>query len=48
MVQIKEQDKTQEEELSEMKISNLPNKVFKAMIINTLEELGRRMNTVRS
>ena len=40
-LQMKEQDKTPEEELSEVKISNLPNKEFKVIIINMLKELGR-------
>ena len=44
MFQTKEQDKTPEEEPSEVEISNLLNKEFKVMIIKTLEELRRRIN----
>ena len=33
-----------EEELKEVEIRNLPDKEFKAMIINMHNELGRRMN----
>ena len=39
-----EQDKTPEEELSEVKISNLLNKEFKVMIIKMPSEIGRRMD----
>ena len=34
---MKEQDKTTEEELSEVEISNLPNKEFEVTIINFLK-----------
>ena len=44
MFQMKKQDKTSEEELSVMEISNLPNKEFKVMIIKMFKVLGRRMN----
>ena len=37
-----EQDKAMEEELSEVEISNLPDKEFKVMIIEMLKEFGRR------
>ena len=48
MLQRKEQDKTSEE-LSEMETGNLPDKVFKEMIIKMFKELRRRWyNTVRS
>ena len=40
MSQIKEQDKTPEKDLSEIEVSNLPNKQFKVMIIKMLKELG--------
>ena len=47
-MQRKEQDKTSEE-LSEMETGNLPDKVFKEMIIKMFKELRRRWyNTVRS
>ena len=48
MFQTKEQDKTPEEELIKVEISNLSNKKFKVMIINMLNEFGRMMNTMRS
>ena len=43
MFQMKEQDKTPEEELSEVEIDNLPEKEFRVMIIKMIKELGRRM-----
>ena len=39
---MKEQDKTLEEELSEVEVGNLPNKQFNEMIIKMFEEMGRR------
>ena len=48
MLQMKEQDKTPEEELSEVEISNQMNKEFKVMTIKMFNKLGRRMmNTAR-
>ena len=44
MFQMKEEDKTLEKELSELQISNQPNKKFKIMIIKLLNELRRRIN----
>ena len=44
MFQMKEKDKTPEEELSEVKIGNLPEKVFSIMIIKMSKELRRRMD----
>ena len=41
MLQMKEQDKTPEEELSKVEISNLPDKEFKLMIITMLHEFRR-------
>ena len=38
---MKEQDKTPEEELSKVEISNLPDKEFKLMIITMLHEFRR-------
>lgn len=37
----KEQEKTPEEELSEVEISNLPDKEFEVMITKMLSKLGR-------
>ena len=38
---MKEQDKTSEKELSEMEMSNVPNKEFKIMLIKMLNQLRR-------
>lgn len=40
----KEQDKTPKEEINEVKISNLQDKLFRVMIIKVFEELGRGMD----
>lgn len=49
MFQTKEHDKTEEKDLNEMKITNLPEKEFKVMIVKMLKELWRRMmNAVRT
>ena len=42
--QMKEQNKTTEEELNEVEIGNLPYRKFKVMIIKMFKELRRRMN----
>ena len=42
MFQKKEQDKTSEEELSEVEIGNLPKKEFKVMIVKMTKELRRK------
>ena len=39
--QTKEQNKTSEKSLNEMKTSNLPDKKFKVMVIKILSELGK-------
>ena len=44
MFQTKEQDKTTEEEHSEVEISNLPNKEFNLIIIKMLNEVRRRID----
>ena len=44
MIQMKEQDKTPKEELSEVEISNIPNKDFKVKVIKMLKELNKRMD----
>lgn len=44
MFQMKDQEKTSEEELSEMGKKNLPNKEFKVVILKILKVLGRREN----
>ena len=43
VVQMKEQDKTPEEQLSEVEIGNLPEKEFKVMIVKMIQDLGNRM-----
>ena len=45
MFQMKEKDKSPEEELSEVEIGNLPNKEFKIMVIKMIKGLGRRMDS---
>ena len=42
MFQMKEQDKTPEEQIHNMEISNLPKKEFEAMTIKLIQELGKR------
>ena len=43
MYQMKEQDKTQEKQLNEVEIGNLPDKEFRIMIVKMIKDLGRRM-----
>ena len=45
MFQMKEQDKTPEEKLSELKISNLPEKEFRVMIVKIIQDLRKIMET---
>ena len=46
MFQVKEQNKTPEENPKEMVISNLPDIEFKEMIIKMLTKLGKRMEEI--
>ena len=41
--QIKGQNKTLEKQLNEMEIGNLPEKKFRIMIVNLLQDLRKRM-----
>ena len=43
MYQMKEQDKTPEKQLNEEEIGNLPEKVFRIMIVKMIQDLGKRM-----
>ena len=43
MFQTKEQDKTPEEQLSEVEIVNLPEKEFRVIIVKTIQDLRKRM-----
>ena len=43
--QMKEKEKTLEEELRDVEIGNLPEKEFRVMIIKVVKELSRRMNS---
>ena len=43
MLQMKEQDKIPEEELSDMGIGNLAEKEFKVMIVKMIPKLRKRM-----
>ena len=40
---MKEQDETPEEQLSEVKIANLPEKEFRIMIVKMIQDLGKRI-----
>ena len=40
---MKEQDKTPEKHLSEVEISNLPEKEFRVMIVKMIQDLGKKM-----
>ena len=40
---MKEQDKTPEEQLSEVEIGHLPEKVFRVMILKMFQDLRKRM-----
>ena len=43
MLQTKEQDKNLQKQLSEEKISNLPEKEFRVMIVKMIQDLRKRM-----
>ena len=43
MFPTKEQDKSPEEQLSEMKKDNLPENEFRVMIVKMIQDLGKRM-----
>ena len=43
MYQMKEQDKTPEEQLNEVEIGNLPEKEFRIMIVKMIQDFGKRM-----
>ena len=43
MYQMKEQDKTPEKQLNEVEIGNLPEKEFRIMIVNVIQDLGKIM-----
>ena len=43
MFQMKEQDKTPEEQLSEVEIGNLPKKEFRVVIVKMIQDLRKRM-----
>ena len=43
MYQMKEQDKTQEKQLNEMEIGNLPEKEFRIMTVKMIQDLRKRM-----
>ena len=45
MSQMKEQDKTPEEQISEMEIGNLPEKQFRVMMVKIIQDLRKRMET---
>ena len=43
MSQMKEQDKTPEEQLSEVEIGNLSEKDFKVMLVRMIQDLGEKI-----
>ena len=43
MYQMKEQNKTPEKQLNEVDIGNLPEKEFRIMIVNMIQDLRKRM-----
>ena len=43
MYQIREQDKTQEKQLNEGEVGNLPEKEFRIMIVKMIQDPGKRM-----
>ena len=45
MCQMKEQDKTPEEQLSEVETGNLPEKEFRVTIVKVIQDLRKRMQT---
>ena len=46
LAQMKEQDETPEEQLSEVEIANLPEKKeFRIMIVKMIQDLGKRIET---
>ena len=47
MAQIKEQSKTPEKELNEMKPSNLSDVEFKTLVLRMLKELSEDLNSIR-
>ena len=47
MFQMKEQDKTSEEEQCQVEIGNLPKKEFRVMIIKLIKEVGGEMDVQR-
>ena len=44
MFQIREQDKSSEQELNETERNNLPDKEYKLIVIKVLTDLGRRID----
>ena len=43
MSQMKKQDKSLEKQLNEVEIGNLPEKEFRIMIVNMIQDLRKRM-----
>ena len=42
--QMKEQNKTPEEQVNDMEIDNVPKKEFRVMIVKMIQELGKRID----
>ena len=47
MSQTREQDKTPEEQLSEVETANLPEKEFRVMMEKMIQDLGNRMEKIQ-
>ena len=43
MYQMKEQEKTPENQLNEVEVGNLPEKEFRIMMVKIIQDLGKRM-----
>ena len=46
MYQMKEQDKTQEKQLNEVEVGNVPEKEFRITIVKMIQDLGKRMEAM--
>ena len=44
-LQKKEQDKNKQKQINEEKIGNLPEKVFRVMMVKMIQDLGKKMVT---
>ena len=47
MLQTKEQDKNPQDQINEEQIDNLPEKIFRVMIVKMIRNLGNRMEKIQ-